>query len=393
MTEERAQVGYSWEARKVWLDLPFPSEEYQARVGKIRERMRDKHLDAVLILGDQNELGYLRYVSNFEPSLGRAVVLLPAEGDPSLVTDSIFHNEPLHSYVWMTWVEDVVSCSPTVYDFTKKVAQSLIQRGLSEKKLGIVNSYSYPLFELQQALPKATFAPFDSELSEIKSIKSPSEISLMKQVAQITSKGMDAAVTHIEPGKTESDIVAEADYAMARAGAHRLAFPTIVVAGPRAGLKHHYPTNRKLSNGDMVYLDMGASQHGYVSDMSRTVMIGSANKRQKDALDTVLRIYSGMLPFGKPGVTAGELARLGIEEAGKAGWAAAYFGVGHGLGTTIKDLPFINRDSNTVLKENMVFALEPMIVQIGLGTAVVEDVMQVTPHGLRSLTECERKLW
>jgi hypothetical protein len=67
MTEERAQVGYSWDARKVWLDLPFPSEEYQARVGKIRERMRDMHLDAVLILGDQNELGYLRYVSNFEP--------------------------------------------------------------------------------------------------------------------------------------------------------------------------------------------------------------------------------------------------------------------------------------------------------------------------------------
>jgi Xaa-Pro dipeptidase len=103
----------------------------------------------------------------------------------------------------MTWIEDVVSCSPTAYDFTRKVAQSLIQRELSDKKLGIINSYSFPLSELQQALPEATFAPFDSALLEIKAIKSPREISLMKQVAQITSKGMEAAVTHVEAGKTE----------------------------------------------------------------------------------------------------------------------------------------------------------------------------------------------
>jgi len=393
MTDEIPQVGYSWDARKAWLDLPFPTDEYDSRVNRIRERMRSKHLDAVLILGDQNELGFLRYVTNFEPSLGRAVVLLPIEGDPLLVTDSIFHNEPLHSYIWMTWVKEVVACQPTVDDFTKNIAHSLKERSLSEKKIGIVNRYSFPLLELQHELPQAIFTPFDSELLELKSVKSAREIALMKQVAQITSKGMEAAVRTIRPGMTEFDIVAEADHAMAEAGAHRHAFDTIAVAGPRAGLKHYYPTNRHLAEGDMVYLDMGASYHGYVSDMSRTVVIGSPSDRQRDALDTVLNIYLEMLQFGKPGVTGGELARFGIEKAEKAGWGSNYFGVGHGLGTTIKDLPFINRQSETALRENMVFALEPMIVEVGFGTAVVEDVMQVTPSGLVSLTQYERKLW
>jgi Xaa-Pro dipeptidase len=143
----------------------------------------------------------------------------------------------------------------------------------------------------------------------------------------------------------------------------------------------------------MVYLDMGTSYHGYVSDMSRTVMIGAPNQRQRSALNTVLQIYTEMLPFGKSGVTAGELARFGIEKAQAAGWGENYFGVGHGLGTTLRDLPFIVRDSTTTLKENMVFALEPMIVQVGLGTAVIEDVMHVAKGGLVSLTDHERKLW
>jgi Xaa-Pro dipeptidase len=393
MTDAPAQVGYSWEKRKAWLDLPFPVNEYDSRVSNIRSKMRSAHLDAALILGDQNELGFLRYVTNFEPSLGRAVVLLPIEGEPLLVTDSIFHNEPLHSYLWMTWVKEVVACHPTIDDFTKNIIHSLKQRGLSDKNIGIVNRYSFPLLELEHALPQAIFTPFDSELSEIKSVKSPSEITLMKQVARITSKGMEAAVKAIQPGRTESEIVAEADFAMAKAGAHRHAFDTIVVAGPRAGLKHYYPTNRNLTEGDMVYLDMGASYHGYVSDMSRTVVIGSPSQRQKNALDVVLNIYSEMLRFGKPGVTAGELARFGIEKAEKADWGSSYFGVGHGLGTTLKDLPFINRLSETVLRENMVFALEPMIVEIGFGTAVIEDVLQVTSSGLVPLTEYERKLW
>lgn len=393
MTDEKPHVGYKWEGRREWLDLPFPTDEYESRITRIRERMRSNELNAVIIHGDQNELGFIRYVSNFEPSLGRAAIILPLEGEPVLVTDAIFHNEPLHSYVWMTWMKDVLACHPTTTDFIKVTAEACRKNGLLHKKIGVVDSYSFPLSNLQNELREAKFSSFEKELLEIKSVKSPREIALMKRAAQITSDGMAAAVSAIEPGKTESEIVAEADYAMAKAGAHHHAFYTIVVAGPRAGLKHYYPTHRKLAKGDMVYLDMGTSYHGYVSDMSRTVMIGAPNQRQRSALDTVLQIYTEMLPFGKSGVTAGELARFGIEKAQAAGWGENYFGVGHGLGTTLRDLPFIVRDSTTTLKENMVFALEPMIVQVGLGTAVIEDVMHVAKGGLVSLTDHERKLW
>ena len=106
---------------------------------------------------------------------------------------------------------------------------------------------------------------------------------------------------------TENEIAATAYRAIFARGAHDRSFQTIVNSGPRGGLKHSYPTARKIQTGDMVYLDMGAMKFGYQIDMSRSVVVGGANDEQKQVLDVILNAYNVLTLMMKPGTKMSEI--------------------------------------------------------------------------------------
>ena len=151
-------------------------------------------------------------------------------------------------------------------------------------KLGLVGSYSFPARELG-------FDVLDVErpFLEMKSRKTANELKVMKEASRITSCGMQAAVEATKVGAREVEIAAAACKAMFDEGASRLAFQPIVVAGARAGTKHDYPSKRRVEDGEMVYIDLGAISDGYYSDMSRTVLIGKGDERQRRCLGFSLR--------------------------------------------------------------------------------------------------------
>jgi Xaa-Pro dipeptidase len=127
--------------------------------------------------------------------------------------------------------------------------------------------------------------------------------------------------------------------------------------------------------------------------MSRTVLMGKGDARQRNALDSILEIYSDLIDRIHPGIRAGEIARIGAELAESKGWRQDFWATGHGLGTGFIEIPMFSPTSTDIFEPGMVFAYEPMIVRLGLGTAVVEDTVEVTDTGITPLTEYERKLW
>ena len=90
---------------------------------------------------------------------------------------------------------------------------------------------------------------FGFEFLQIKSVRSDLEIALQSEVGRITAAAMRSAIEAISPGKTESEIVARRIRPCLKEGAHDRSFQTIVNSGPRGGLKHSYPTNRKIHEG------------------------------------------------------------------------------------------------------------------------------------------------
>jgi len=380
----KPRVSFEFNGRKEYLELPFPTSEYEMRLKNTRQLMLENGVGALIVYGDQNDFGYLTYLANLELMIGRGAVIVMSDS-VSLVTDSALHGEPMHTLVWKTWIEDV-----TVTPFSTAAFLSAVKSKLTgvDGKIGLVGSYSFPKIEVNGA-----FVDLERGFRLMKSCKSNRELKVMREASRITSCGMKAAVEVTRRGVRETDISAEACKVMFEEGASRLAFQPVVVSGRRAGMKHDFPTNRKIDKNEMIYIDIGATWKDYYSDMSRTVLVGNGTTEQRSALDSILEIHNELMDGICPGTSVGELARKGEALADKKGWRKDFWSVGHGLGTGFFEIPIFAPNSPDIFNAGMVFAYEPMIVKLGLGTAVVEDTVVVTKSGCKTITDCEKKLW
>jgi Xaa-Pro aminopeptidase len=388
---------YDLKSRFRWFkenNLPFSIEEYEKRVTSVRERARKDGLDGVIIHGDNNEIGFVRWLSNFAPLYGSTYIVVPTDGEITLVSDSVLHGEPMHSHWWTTWIPDVRPTRHSLASLTEGLRDVLTEKHLSSKetKLGWAGDYGFPIDTLQKIIP-SSFANYNEKILELKSIKSPREVAVMRKSLKITSDAMKAGCEAISEGVSENKIAGIINGTMMGEGSHDFAFFTMVVSGPKAGLKHAFPTERKMKRGDMVYIDIGANYYGYMGDMSRTLTVGSPNARQKEILDLAFDIHKATAKMMKPGASCAEIAKKAYDLAREAGVEKDTFVGGHGLGTTLFDLPVILPKVSTKLARNMTFAWEPMIVPMDVGTAVVEDDYLVTNDGVERLTKFSQKLW
>jgi Xaa-Pro aminopeptidase len=392
-------VPYSWDVRSRYLDLPFPEREYEERIDKMRKEMEKKDIDDVLVFGNTNDRGDLAYVSNFYP-FGNAIAIVRKGNDPVLITDGILHGEPINSYSWMTWIRDFRPVRRNADEFAAEVASVLKEDQAS--KVGLVGKGSLPglIFETLSSVTNGiSYEDFWYPFVTIKSVRSDREVVLLREVGRITREGMKAAIESISEGKTEHEVVAIANKTMFELGAHDLFFPTIVNAGPRGGLKHSYPTSRKIRRGDMIYLDMGASRYGYNSDMSRSVVVGGANEEQKAVLDVILNGYKMVSATMRPGTNSEEFVAEARRLEQKSGLRERYKGriflglaIHHAVGTSFADFPTLGFPG-AVLKKNMTFAFEPMAHILDFGTAVIEDMILITEDGQESITPYEIVHW
>jgi Xaa-Pro aminopeptidase len=393
----RSQVPYDWRTRSKYRDLPFPVGEYTLRLKKVRAAMQKAGLGVIVVFGNTGEPGDVVYLSNFIPFGGNAAVVLPLDGEPTLVTDAVLHGEPINSFAWMTWMKDFVAVHRNPREFAGAVKSALgSSRGSS---VGLVGRGIVPLSLSSEIRDISDWKDFWFEFTSQKSVRSPREVSLLREVGRITASAMAAAVERTRAGATESEIAAVANEVLLREGAHDRAFGTIVSSGPRSGIKHSYPTGRKLRKGDMVYLDMGAAKYGYQSDMSRSVVVGGADTEQRRVLDTVGEAYDTLTGMMRPGTRTSELVAEGEKIARRSGLRERYKGriylglcVHHAIATSFFEIPSLGL-ADTVLRANMSFAFEPMAHILDFGTAVMEDCILVTRTGAESITPYERVHW
>jgi Xaa-Pro aminopeptidase len=396
MKGESVRNPYDLKSRSRWFksNLPFTAAEYEDRVKRVRERAHKDQLDALIVHGDGNENGFIRWLSNFAPLYGSTYIIVPLDGELTLVSDSVLHGEPMHSHWWTTWISDVRPTKHQISSLTESVKGALNERHLlhSETKIGWVGDYGFPAQAIQTVI-SGELRNYNEEFLEVKSIKSPKEVAIMRKSLKITSDAMKAGCEAIKVGVSENKIAGIINGTMMSEGSHDLAFFTMVVSGPKTGLKHAFPTNRKMKKGDMVYIDIGANYYGYMGDMSRTLTVGRPTNKQKEILDLAYEIHKATVKMMKPNASCSEIAEKAYEIAREVGVEKDTFVGGHGLGTTLFDKPVLLPNVNTRLAPNMIFAWEPMIVPMDLGTAVVEDDYLVTPTGVERLTKFTQNPW
>jgi Xaa-Pro aminopeptidase len=192
---------------------------------------------------------------------------------------------------------------------------------------------------------------------------------------------------------TERALAFVIDGQIREAGFERPAFETIVASGPNAALPHARPTERKLTEGDVVVLDFGGVYDSYCVDLTRTIAIGSASSRAHQVHDAVLAAHDEALAAVRPGQSRFAIDRAARDRLAQAGMGDAFgHGTGHGLGLDVHEDPRIVARRPDVdardefVAPGMVFTIEPGAYFPGWGGVRIEDDVLVTDTGVKLLT-------
>ena len=248
--------------------------------------------------------------------------------------------------------------------------------------------------KLKEKLGEKLAADITSDISKMRSIKEDDEVEAMAAAARVAEAGLRAAVDALAEGLSEVELAGVVDEAMRRAGAEEYSFPTIVAYEENAAYPHTNPTWRRLAQGEVVLIDLGARLHGYCSDITRTMAFGSLPPRSREVAEAVLEAQLAGIDAIAPGVKAEEpdaAARGVLERRG----LAKYFihSLGHGVGIDVHEAPRLSRAAEEELEPGMVVTVEPGVYIAGALGVRIEDMVLVTKKGRRLLTSFERNLF
>jgi Xaa-Pro aminopeptidase len=227
----------------------------------------------------------------------------------------------------------------------------------------------------------------NSLIQELRKVKDQEEIALMRKAAELTSEGMRVAYETVAAGVREYEVAAEIEYAMRKQGSSGAAFETIVASGACSAYPHGGCSDRKIREGDLVVVDVGATYKFYRSDMTRTLVAGKPSEKQKQLYQIVKTAQEKAFEAVKPNAKAKDVdvaARKIIADAGYS----EYFvhGLGHGVGLEVHEPPTLSPESKEVLVAGNVVTVEPGIYLVGYGGIRIEDTVFVQKNGAEKLT-------
>ncbi len=237
-------------------------------------------------------------------------------------------------------------------------------------------------------------------LSALRMVKEPEEIDRIRAATKVADVGMKAAVEAVKPGLTESQIAAEAEYAMRQAGAEEF-WRTYVSSGPRTNIAHGLPTTRKLELGDLVMIDIHPIVNGYSADICRTVCVGQPTTEQQAAYDLYLKAQQTTIGKIKAGVGMVELESTLHGILKDAGHGDHVFGPPiHGVGIEFEESPlppghafFHGEKEPPPLAANVVISVGNCGLYVGPWGVRVEDTNLIGADGPTTLTSYPRILF
>jgi Xaa-Pro aminopeptidase len=247
---------------------------------------------------------------------------------------------------------------------------------------------------LTASIPQAvSLVPVERLVEAERIVKDGYEIATLREAGRRLSSVADALPELLERGKSELVIAARIDVKIREAGFSRTAFETIVASGPNAALPHARPTERKLSEDDVVVLDFGGVYDSYCVDLTRMAVVGPPAERVRQVYDAVLLAHDRAIAAVAPGRSRFEIDQAARETLAGAGMGNAFgHGTGHGLGIEVHEDPRIVRRRPDVdardefVTAGMVFTIEPGAYFPGWGGVRIEDDVLVTGTGVERLT-------
>jgi len=338
-------------------------QEIGRRVGNIRESLEGEGIDAILLSNSNN----IRYLTGKET--GRALI----SGDSSVL-----------------WVRELYL---ELYSFSPELdvradEEDALRHYIKDsniKKLAVEN-LPISLYERRKEELGIELVPTNI-VERLRAVKSDYEIELLRNSASIAKKGMEKAYEIIRDGTNELDAVAEIEYAIRKAGSETPPFMDgmLLASGPDGADIHARAGMKKVRDGDLVVVDLGARVDGYYSDMTRTIPVGEPNPLAADILEFIENLQAEAMDRIHSGIKSGDIHDFVSKEIENKGYKF-YHSTGHGIGLDIHELPNIGPKSENVLEPGMVFTIEPGIYIPGRFGVRFEDTLSLKKNKIEILT-------
>jgi len=404
----------------------FDNAEYAARRAKLMEKISD---GVAIIWGAQTIPSYYRYSQNNDfmyltgAEIPNAVLIIDGVARTSTLvftsTEAAARNDGIAAELVkdpkaFTGIEQVAPIasldtllagiaarSKIVYTSFKP--EELYREASNEKLRTLQRTMSQNNWdgrltrELQfvklfkERFPLADVRDCSSMIWELRTIKSPAEIALMRKAGKIGAMAHTEMIKATRPGQWEYELSGLFNYICEKQGAQESAYGVIISSGENHPYVHYNRHDRQLKNGDFIVVDAGPDLDYYDIDITTSFPAnGKFTPRQKEVYEASLAVHEANLKVYRPGLTV-EQCRKEVEAIlTKQGFDLTkdYFqrmrgGFGHFVGMATHDVG----GSPQVLKVGMVFANEPYMTWPGEDLGVrVEDTVVITETGCEVLT-------
>ncbi|HCC35148.1 MAG TPA: hypothetical protein DEQ02_05740 [Ruminococcaceae bacterium] len=372
----------------------IPVSEYQDRVARTRQKMQLEGLDGLLVYSDAPRMSNVRWLADYRAFDGvfpyPAMVFLPLSGDPILLAEG-----SLVGYASdKTWMSDTRGIRQELGNIVKDFAAKHpgAKLGLSGAKYCALEFYEMIMANIGGAKLEKTML-----IENLKSVKSEREIRNMKVAGELADKGLwrIKELLECETGLTEREVVRQAMSEMFRLGADSKSFDIMVQSGVNAEKWFlAYPTDKIITRGETILVDIGCRFNDYSSDMARGVGYGEMSAAQEKLLDTCLKAWEEGMAALRPGMTGKEAdvaANRVMAEAGYIHFAGEGRGCAHSTGMDPEEeIPTIGPNSDDVLQVNQTFCFEITLMEPGVGGTRIEDTVVLRADGPESLTNFPR---
>ncbi|MDD3927962.1 MAG: Xaa-Pro peptidase family protein [bacterium] len=376
------------------------NEEFTNRLQAVQELCRKNGLDAVLVFGSEAEPANLRYLSDYWPSFECGAVFVPAEGEPALLigpeslTFATARSRIGNICRLLSFRESSQPRYPgtALHSFEDVLAEFST---VPIKRLGVAGFSIMPFpvaLELETAMKWREIVNVDKLLQDMRSVKSPAEIEVMRRAYRITETGLKAVLDNIRPGLNEIEVVAEAEYAMLKAGAEATAFPVWCCSGSNSNQAISRPTERKIGPGEIIQVCIGARVDGYCSSIGRGIILGRAEKRYEDVISVAVEAENLVIDSLRAGISAREVTRKrDIFLKGRGYGDFILYGPCHGTGLMECEAPWMESNSTWDLREGMFFSVDTFLQGDGYGVRL-EDGVLIKQNGVEQFSNLSRTL-
>ncbi len=390
------------------LNIPcIPDVEFKERAKKVQEAMKKEGYDFILSYGNEAEPQYVRYFSNYWPSFETAGVLIAQEGDPILLIgpESMTYASDRSKIEKIRRVKAFRESSEPEYPgHVLDTFNSVMKEMVGDKKVVRFGVAGLPLMTIgvYEALAEALkvygdvkIEKADEIVNKIRMNKTENELNCMRAAAKITAQTFDYVLANIKVGMTEQQVAGLALGKMHELGAERESYPVWVLTGKGSNQAISRPRNKKIEEGDMTFIQIGARVDGYASTIGRPVVFGKATPEQKELIEVGYKAQELAIGMLKAGVPACEVAKAHVKNVTEMGYGDwLLYGPFHGNGTMEGEAPWIETSADFLLEENMAFCADIFLgsaeKEIGLR---IEDVVVVTKDGCENLTNYPRELF